>query len=824
MPRSFFEKSSQETAALARAIDWKNHPLGEPETWPATLRVTLGILFNTQQPMFLFWGKEYYCFYNDGYIPILGRLKHPSSMGKSAKDVWAEIWAVTYELIEIAERGQSSWFVDRMIPVSKNGVETESYFTYGYSPVYSEEGVICGVFVSASETTSSVISARNLKLAHERAQEEQQKAELARAQLYEFFMQAPFPMTLLLAPDHTFAVANPPYEKMVGRKVTGRKALEVFTESEIGEFIKIISAVYETGTPYRSKERMVPLRNDKGELEPIYLNINYDPFLDPSGKIIGVLAFHQDVSKEVLARKAVENSEKNLNLALDSANIGFWNHDFATGRTVLSETLTSEWGIDPDTYDNTLSAAMNAIHPGDRKRVEDAIQRAITDRTPYSVEYRVVRPNGEIIWILAKGKVFYGETGQPVRITGVAMNISERKELQLSLEKSKEAAEAASIAKSGFLANMSHEIRTPLGVMMGFADLALNHDGLPPDIENYLRAIARNGQMLTTMIGEILDLSKIEASRMEIETVRFDLPNLLYEIVSSLSVRAAEKSVTLSLESPKELPQFVMSDPLRLRQILVNLVGNSIKFTEKGEVSVVVKILEREGVKTRVQFLVHDTGIGMSLEQTKNLFQPFVQADSTMTRKYGGTGLGLALSQQLAKVMGGAVKLEKSEPHVGSTFSFTIPLTTPSPASTEQTSTLGSKPVPPPTPESELLSKRILLVEDSVDNQVLFSRYLKSAGALVTFANNGEEGMERALNEEFDLVLMDIQMPKKNGHEATAELRKAGYQKPIVALTAHAFKEERDRAMSGGFSDYLTKPLKRQTLIETIQRLTRASN
>lgn len=819
MPRSFFDRSPQETAKLARTLDWKNHPLGPPETWPVTLRVTLGILFNTHQPMFLFWGKDHYCFYNDGYIPILGNLKHPSAMGKAGKEVWAEIWPLTYEQIQIAEHGKSSWHVNRMLPVSKDGVETESYFTYGYSPVYSEDGAICGAFVSASETTDLVLSEKRLQQAHQKAQDEKQNAELARTQLHEFFMQSPFPMTLLLAPDHLFAIANPPYEKMVGRKVAGKKVLEVFKEEEVGEFLKIVDGVYATGVAYRSKERKIPLRNESGELDPIYLNINYNPFLDSKGAVVGVLAFHQDVTQEVLSRKAVENSERNLNLALDSANIGFWNHDFTTGYTSLSETLTKQWDIDPETYDHTLATAIKSIHPEDRKSVETEIERAVNERTPYSIEYRVIRASGEIIWILAKGKVFYNDEGAPIRITGVAMNISERKELQLNLERSKEAAEAASMAKSGFLANMSHEIRTPLGVMMGFADLALHHEGLPTEIENYLKAINRNGQMLTTMIGEILDLSKIEASRMEIETVRFQLPNLLDEIVSSMNVRASEKGVQLSLVCAPNIPQFVKSDPTRLRQILVNLIGNSIKFTEKGEVRVVVQVKEKANSVALVEFMVHDTGIGMNTQQTANLFQPFVQADSTMTRKYGGTGLGLALSQQLARAMGGTVRLEKSIPDEGSTFSFTIHLPYIGELQNDNSPALETKPSTAPS-ATELAGKHILLVEDSIDNQILFSRYLKSAGAQVSQANNGEEGINKALNENHDLILMDIQMPIKNGHEATAELRQRGYKKPIIALTAHAFKEERDRAMTGGFSEYLTKPLKRQTLIDTILRLT----
>ena len=387
------------------------------------------------------------------------------------------------------------------------------------------------------------------------------------------------------------------------------------------------------------------------------------------------------------------------------------------------------------------------------------------------------------------------------------------------VERLARAAEAANITKTQFLANMSHEIRTPLGVILGFADLALDPNQSPEDARNYLVGIKRNGQQLLEILGDILDLSKIEANKMEIERVAFSLDGLLEDVRASLELRAREKGIGLRFVKDASLPELVRTDPTRLRQIFVNLIGNAVKFTERGEVVIECKASppSADGATQKLSFLVKDTGIGISTEQRSKLFQPFVQADSTMTRKFGGTGLGLLLSQQLARALDGDLDLERSEPGKGSWFRFSVV------AGTVQSQLVESAARPPsvPVPESTtpLSGMHILLAEDSEDNQLLVSRYLRGAGARVELADNGLDAFEKATEGDYDVVLMDIQLPVLDGHESTARLRQAGYTKPIIALTAHAMREERERALKGGFDNYLTKPLQRGALIKTLRAL-----
>jgi signal transduction histidine kinase len=420
-----------------------------------------------------------------------------------------------------------------------------------------------------------------------------------------------------------------------------------------------------------------------------------------------------------------------------------------------------------------------------------------------------------------------GEAGRVEGIMSFAYEVTDQVLARREVEGLARAAEAANITKSQFLANMSHEIRTPLGVILGFADLALDPGQSADDQRNYLLGIKRNGHQLLEVLGDILDLSKIEANKLEIERVAFSLDALLEDVTGLLALRAREKGIALRFEKDPSLPRYIRTDPTRLRQIFVNLVGNAIKFTERGAVTIDCRVLPPapgSAAQTLV-FAVEDTGIGISPEQRDKLFQPFVQADSTMTRRFGGTGLGLLLSRQLARALGGDLSLARSELGKGSSFRFTLVAdTVENPSIEDQEWQRKSLPSPvPPHPAAEasapLDGMKILLVEDSEDNQTLVSRFLIGAGARVELADNGVDAVEAALRGDHDVVLMDIQMPVLDGHEATARLRQAGYTRPIVALTAHAMRDERERALKGGFDDYLTKPLQRTALIKTLRGL-----
>jgi PAS domain S-box-containing protein len=397
------------------------------------------------------------------------------------------------------------------------------------------------------------------------------------------------------------------------------------------------------------------------------------------------------------------------------------------------------------------------------------------------------------------------------------------------LVEARQAAEAATRAKSEFLANMSHEIRTPMTAILGFSDLLLEHPSFrnaPPDRIEAAKTIKRNGEHLLGIVNDILDLSKIEAGKMTIERISCSPCRILAEVISFARVRTEARGLAISIEYEGAIPETIRTDPTRLRQILINLVNNAIKFTEVGGVRLVARCV-KGGSEPLMQFDVVDTGVGMSEEQVARLFQPFSQADASTTRKFGGTGLGLSISKRLTAMLGGDISVVETKPGAGTRVRVTIatgPLTgvnmmeDPLSATVVVPEAVGET---PGTGQSPLNGCRILLAEDGPDNQRLIAHVLGKAGAAVVVVENGRLAANAALvareeGKPFDVILMDMQMPVMDGYAATRSLRQEGYNGPIVALTAHAMASDREKCLNAGCNDYASKPIDRNKLIETI--------
>jgi signal transduction histidine kinase/ActR/RegA family two-component response regulator len=400
-------------------------------------------------------------------------------------------------------------------------------------------------------------------------------------------------------------------------------------------------------------------------------------------------------------------------------------------------------------------------------------------------------------------------------------------ETHLALAYANEVVKAADQAKSEFLANVSHEIRTPMTSILGFSDVLLESN-LDEAQLDAVATIKRNGQYLIQLVNDILDLSKIEAGKLNVECVECSPCQILCEVTSLMQVRARTKRLTLDVELDTPIPRTIHSDPVRLRQILINLVGNAIKFTETGGVRLRISLVGADSAEPKMQFEVIDTGVGMNESQIAMLFRPFSQVDDSNSRKGAGTGLGLAISKRLAEKLGGDVTVE-STPGKGSVFTFTVrtgPIDNVElvrcPAEARLPSNSGAQSIP----SLASLDCRILLAEDGPDNQRLISFFLKKAGAGVVIADNGRAACDLALaaqtrGDPFDVILMDMQMPVMDGYDATVELRAAGYSYPIIALTAHAMKADRDRCLKAGCDDYTTKPVDRNRLIALVAQYAR---
>ncbi len=417
---------------------------------------------------------------------------------------------------------------------------------------------------------------------------------------------------------------------------------------------------------------------------------------------------------------------------------------------------------------------------------------------------------GSLLWCTVRGR--YLDSANPRSgYVWVATDITDRKKMEAELLRARTAAEEASRAKSRFLAHMSHEIRTPMNSILGFASLLLETD-LTEEQRRFTNIIQQSGEALLSLINDILDLSRIEAGRLELSTEPFDLHELIHETTGLLSLKAKEKGVKLTVELDPRMPRFVTGDALRIRQVLLNLLSNAVKFTEKGSIQVRAVLLSTKADEAVIRFEVIDTGIGIATGVLQKLFQPFMQADDSTTRRFGGTGLGLAISRELVQRMDGTIGAE-SRLSEGSTFWFEIPLRT------EQSFQPQEKDLPEES--SEFPPLRILLAEDSAENRLLAMLLLQKKGCTVVAADNGLQAIEKLRNDHFDLVLMDVQMPEMDGIEATKRIRAGDVPVadiPIIAMTAQAMAGDKDRCLEAGMNDYVPKPLRANELYAVIHR------
>jgi PAS domain S-box-containing protein len=521
---------------------------------------------------------------------------------------------------------------------------------------------------------------------------------------------------------------------------------------------------------------------------------------------------------------ALRESEERFRQFAENANEILWIIDRKTLRPLyISPAYDVIVGRDHRELFITPGKWIEAVHVEDRERAQGAFAQCAMSGEIQS-EFRIVRTDGAVRWICLRGNPVLDDAGEVYRVAGLAEDITERKAAQDELGAAKTAAEAANRSKSEFLANMSHEIRTPMTAILGYADMLLDPAHTASDRLESLQTIRRNGEHLLTVINDILDISKIEAGKLCVERIACRPSQIVNECVSLMRVRAIERGLRLDVTFVGSIPERIVSDPTRLRQIVLNLVGNAIKFTERGGVGITVS-LDHGGNVPGLRIEVTDTGIGMTEEELGQMFKPFVQADSSTTRRFGGSGLGLSICKRLAEMLGGNVTAS-STPGMGSQFVVTVEAGNLAgvPLLFNPMESLGDEEAIEGMGSGVRLSGRILLAEDGVHNQRVIAYYLRKAGAYVTVVGNGKAACEEVAiaaceADPFDVILMDMQMPVLDGYAAAATLRSRGVTTPVVALTAHAMAEDRAKCLAAGCTEYLTKPIDKQRLLKTVAAL-----
>ncbi len=535
---------------------------------------------------------------------------------------------------------------------------------------------------------------------------------------------------------------------------------------------------------------------------------------DEAGRIVGLYGTALDVTAEVERERELRSLTDRLEESQAVANVGSWAFDLTTGEVSWSRQLFRIYGRDPadgpPDYEGVLSD-----YDGESAPMLDAMVReAVQNGTPYEAVLKTRHGHHGVRFVRAKGRARRDDHGAIVALFGTVMDVTEQIEREEELRRARAAAESASQAKGSFLANMSHEIRTPMTAILGYADLlhTLPREELSTDlIGDAIETIRRNGTHLLALINDILDMSKIEAGKMTLERRAFDPRSLVSDIVDLLASKASMRAIGFGAAFDDALPDALSGDAVRVRQVVLNLAGNAVKFTDAGRVGIGVSWRADEGDEGWLSIEVSDTGIGMSPDQVDEVMSgdAFTQADSSMSRRYGGSGLGLRICRELVSLMGGRIRVS-SEMGVGSVFRVELPMRLAVPGDVER-----NEPASGPAQARRadaLLGVRVLVAEDGVDNQRLIRLHLERLGAQVTMVEDGRAAVdavaERAsVGNRFDLVLLDMQMPVMDGYEAARLLARDHPATPVIALTAHAMLGDRERCLRAGCVDYLTKPL-----------------
>lgn len=579
------------------------------------------------------------------------------------------------------------------------------------------------------------------------------------------------------------------------------------------------------GEVMKEEYRLLGLREKR--LSQMISNYQMSLFIGGVFSALVILVFNwyllNTQAKYLRTEASLKESEERMRLAVRGSNDGIFDWDFKTKKIFWSAQFKRMLGYEENEIEGSEEVFKSLLHPEDSDTYWQNFNNYINGSlSEFSSIFRMNHKSGRPVWIHARGKAIFDESGMPLRFIGAHTDISYIKEHERQIKEERDRAEAASQAKGDFLAHMSHEIRTPLTAISGIAEI-LNKEPAAFDEKSFrlIKTLKTSTETLKELITDILDFSKIESGEVELHKQKFPLGEMFEQVVSMMSVKALEKDLTFTFDYSDLKNTIFYGDKQRMRQILINLTGNAIKFTEKGSVTVTAKI-EPAAESHILKIDVTDTGIGIPESAIGVIFEKFRQADSTVSRRYGGTGLGLPISKNLAEIMGGVIKAD-SKPGAGSTFSFILPFT--SVQSGEQDVDMDEV-IKVQKLNDRLRAaiggeKKILLVEDYEGNIVVLSYLLNSLECRYDIAKTGLEALQRWKENHYDLILMDVQMPEMDGLTATRTIRKMEEEQaiektPIIGLTAHALVADKDKCIEAGMDAYLSKPIVEADLKTTI--------
>ena len=663
------------------------------------------------------------------------------------------------------------------------------YFNVVYQPHFEVDETISGVITIAYDVTELV-------LARKKAEESEHRYRM-------LIEEASVATALFLGPEICVQYAN---DIMLGywgkgKAPLGKPLIESMPEIIGQPFPAYLESVYTSGIAYTGVEEKVDIMIN-GKLESFYFNFTYKALRDIEKNIYGIHMMAMDVTGEVLAKKALEASEKKFRQLVDSmphkistadhaGNVTFLNQQWLEDTGYSFEEL-KKWGWD------------KLIHPEDLENSLENWRHSIESGDIFDVECRIINREGEYKWHLSRALALKDESGAIKMWVGSNTDIHEQKEAKHKAEAAAQLAEETVKAKQQFLSNMSHEIRTPMNAIIGFTNVILKTK-LEDKQKEYILAIKESGDALLVLINDILDLAKVDAGKMTFEQTSFNISASVATMLHLFEAKIQEQNLTLIEEYDADIPPLLVGDPIRLRQIILNLVSNAVKFTRKGNITMHVRLLSQDTEKASIEFMLTDTGIGIAKNKLEQVFNNFEQTHEEGRGTFGGTGLGLAIVKQLVERQGGAITVT-SELGKGSAFSFVLNFKKPENATESDTNSISET-------KTAIENVRVLVVEDMTLNQLLIKIIVEEFGFEIDVAGNGKIAIEMLQKNKYDIILMDLQMPEMNGFEATAYIRQQMKdQIPIIALTADVTTMDLEKCLEIGMNDYISKPIDEKVL------------
>ncbi|MDP2450402.1 MAG: PAS domain-containing protein [Polaromonas sp.] len=768
-----FLSGDTSTSRLMRGMDWSGPGLGPPQQWPQSLRSVVSLMLGSAFPMFVAWGPSLNTLYNDAYGEIMGA-KHPAGMGQPFLDIWHEIRVELVPLVARAVGGEAFFMENLPLRMRRHGYDEETWFTFSLSPVRDEAGAVAGFFCACTETTGMVLAER-----HQRAEQER---------LQSLFSQAPGFIAIMRGPDHVFEIANQAYVQLTGfRDVIGKPLALALPEVVEQGFVKLLDQVFTTGEPYvgRSVRLMLNHERDAPPTEA-WLDFVYQPLRDAKGAVNGVFVQGHEVTE--LQR-------------IQQALLAFSNSIPAIAWVAAAdgplERFNSQWqAYTGQTAESALGNGWMAfLHPDDRVVARENWARVRGGNQEWQVDYRLRGAGGAYRWFKARAVPQLDADGRVLRWFGTTTDIEDAK-------KNHQALRDADRQKDEFLATLAHELRNPLAPIRAAAQLLGSPASQPAAREHAVEVIGRQVGHMARLLDDLIDVARITQRRVVLKKVPLAVDDLVESVLETVRPLAQAKRHVLVATIGGDGLQLV-ADPLRLAQVLSNLLNNAVKYTDEGG---------RIGFDVQVEvdwlsFTVTDSGIGLSQAAIENIFTMFAQEKSALDRSEGGLGIGLALAKGLVELHGGTVSAFSEGPGRGSRFVVKLPYS----ADRQQVVASPAATLPAPGPPQ---ARTVLLADDNRDAVDVLAELLRMDGYLVHTANDGREAADLAMRLRPDVLVLDIGMPGLNGYEVARLVRAQpwGDRPLLIAATGWGQDDDRQKALAAGFNRHLTKPFDPQQL------------